>query len=100
MNVGVCKQSKTEIANVIIGMMMMMRRILMMMILMMMLMTVIKGKWASVNRGCGDRNSKHELSPHCNTQYTCLHLHLIFIFICLENIVIGFVVDYLLVDTS
>ena len=79
---GVCKQSKTEIANVIIGGMMTRRRtriLVTMMMTMMTMMTVIKGKWASVNRGCGDRNSKHELSPHCNTQYTSvhhLHLHL------------------------
>ena len=84
----VCKQSETEIANVIIvamGMVIIismkikiMKSMMMvvMMIKMMMMMMMIKGKWASVNRGCGDRNSKHELSPHCNAQYTCLHLHL------------------------
>ena len=73
----VCKQSKTEIANVIIVVMkmiismkinimknMMMMMMMMVVMTMMMMMMMIKGKWASVNRGCGDRNSKHELRPH------------------------------------
>ena len=72
----VCKQSETEIANVIIVVMRMMIIIsikikimknmmtMMMVVMMMMMMMMIKGKWASVNRGCGDRNSKHELRPH------------------------------------
>ena len=71
----VCKQSKTEIANVIIvamGMVIvismkiniMKSMMTMMMVVVVMMMMMIKGKWASVNRGCGDRNSKHELRPH------------------------------------